>query len=124
MRHSALVRLCLLGVACLALSACGNKDQAKIVTALQTTPGQLFCALDKSGGQVVVGLIDGVATAKAGTLAPVAILATNQLASTVQADCALAAQNAGATSGVPVSPPPSAAVVATVAIDPSKAAGS
>jgi hypothetical protein len=104
-------------LAATALAACGTSTST--TTALSSTPGQLFCAIATGGGDTIVaGIIDAAATAKAPSLAPVAVLATNAAAATVQADCAAAAATEGAKSAIPVSPP--AGPVPSVAIMPAR----
>jgi hypothetical protein len=102
--------------ACDILSSVTTGPTAATNTTLSKPAGQLFCALDKAGGQVIVSLIDAEATAAAGVAAPVAILATGATATAVQNDCTAAAASTGATAGVPVSPPSNVATVANVAI--------
>jgi hypothetical protein len=103
--------------ALLPLAGCNAGSLATGATALSSPAGQLFCAIDTGGGgQIIAGLIDADATAKLGAAAPIAVVATNATAAAVQADCAAAAQAVGGKAGVPVSPPPSTATVATVAI--------
>jgi hypothetical protein len=96
-----------------ALAGCTAAQTAKVNTALSSPAGQLFCALDEgAAGQVVVGVID--AAASSANVGQVAVLATGATQSFVQAACAAAAKSAGATVGIPVSPP--AATVPNVAV--------
>lgn len=104
-RFLALLPLC-------ALAACGLAacSQSAVTSALATPAGQLFCAVQTSGGgTVVVGLVNAEVTAVAPGVAPVAIIATGATEAQVNADCAAA-------KGVPVAPPavPTTAVVAIV----------
>jgi hypothetical protein len=73
------------------------------------TAGQLFCQIAKSDGtSQVVGVINASV--------PGAVVVTGVLQAVVFAECALAAESAGAVTGVPVSPP--TAPVGSVAITP------
>jgi hypothetical protein len=95
------------GACLLALSACSS---AQVQTALSSPAGQLFCAVQTSGGgTIVAGLIDAEATAAAGAAAPVAVLATGVAKAKVDADCAAAG-------GIAVSPPANPAAAPQVAI--------
>lgn len=89
------------------VSAC---SQSQVTAALSTPAGQLFCAVQTSGGgTVVVALVNAEVTAAAPGAAPVAVMATGATEAQVNADCAAA-------KGVPVAPPavPTTAVVAIV----------
>jgi hypothetical protein len=91
------------------LAAC---SAPKIIAALQSPPGQLFCAIQTSGGgTIVAGLISTAVTGVAPGAGPIAVLATNATVADVDGDCAKAAMATGGVSAVPVSPPavPSAA---------------
>lgn len=84
---------------------------------LQSPLGQLFCAItDSQGATFTAGIVEAAVTGAVPGLAPIAVIATNALASDVQADCAAAAKSTGAKGGVPVSPPPNPAAAPTVAI--------
>lgn len=106
----------------LLLAGCTTAQQASVQSAVQTAAksqaGQLFCQLDTSAGEpVVVTLVDAALSSSAG---PVPVLVNNALASTVQAECAQAAANVGATAGIPISPVtvPVGSVAITVAPNP------
>lgn len=95
--------------------SCTQQQNDKVVAAMQTKPGQLFCAIQKfGGGTVVVALIDAAATSSLGAAAPLAVMATDRTKQQVDADCDQAAKNVGGVTGIPVSPPatPSSATVA------------
>lgn len=103
--HSALLPM--LGL--LALPACSSSD---VTTALATPAGQLFCAVQTSGGgTVVVGLINAEVSGVAPGAAPAAIIATGAAEAAVNADCAAA-------KGIPVSPPVNPATAPQVAVVP------
>ena len=104
-RFLALPLLCALAAG--SLAAC---SQSQITSALATPAGQLFCAVQTSGGgTVVVGLVNAEVTAAVPGAAPIAVIATGATEAQVNADCAAA-------KGVPVAPPavPTTAVVAIV----------
>lgn len=95
----------------LGLTACAIGEVAKLLT---TPPGQLFCSIETAGGgSFVAGLVTDAAPSL-GKVAPIAVIATNSLKKSVDDDCAQAAANVDAVSGVPVSPPPG--TVPTVAV--------
>lgn len=103
------------GAVVAALAAC---TAAQITTALSSAPGQLFCTIQMSGGgSFIAALTATAATGAAPAAGPLIVIATNAGKAAVDADCAKAAANiAGATSGVPVSPPANPATAANVTI--------
>lgn len=102
-------------IATLALAGCST---AKVTTALQSPPGQLFCSIQTSGGGAfTAGLVAAALTGAVPTAGPLVVIATNAGKAAVDADCAKAAQTvAGGVSGVAVSPPAVQANVPQVAI--------
>lgn len=112
------LRPALLGVILAAPVALGACSTASTTTALQTPIGALFCQLETAAGPTIVALIDGAASAALPAGSPIFVMATGAAASAVQADCAAAAVNVGATAGIPVSPPAATVAVGTVAIKP------
>jgi len=99
--------------------------QQKVQTALQSTPGQLFCTLPLAGGsQIIAGLIDAEASAASPTLGQVAIIATGAADKGVQDECNQAAKNVGAVAGIPVSPPANIGAAVPVAINPAASTSS
>jgi hypothetical protein len=88
-------------------AACSNDPPSRIVAAIDSPPGQLFCSIQLAGGgTLVAGVVDAVATAAAPGAAPLAILATGQTKAFVDEVCARAAQQvAGGVAGMPVPPP-------------------
>lgn len=98
------------------LASCGPNAQTKIDTALASPAGQLFCAVQTSGGgAVVVGLVNAEIVGAAPGAAPVAVLATGASKAFVDAACAKAG-------GIAVSPPPVPAAAPVVAVVPPKVA--
>jgi hypothetical protein len=96
------------------IAACVGTTQT---TSLQSPAGQLFCAIQTSGGgTIVAGLVSG-ASATLGGAAPLVVLATNAGQTAVDQDCAAAAAATGGTAGLPVVPPavPSAAPLVAIA---------
>ena len=107
-------KLILLSV--LAVTGCST---AKTDAALSTQAGQLFCAIATGGGDTIVaGLINAAASSAGPAAGAGAVIATGATASVVQADCAQAAANVGAKSGVPVSPPAAPAAAPQIAVTP------
>ncbi len=103
----------------LSLIAVTGCSTAKTEAALSSQPGQLFCAIATGGGDTIIaGLINAAASGAGPAAGAGAVIATGATAAVVQADCAQAAANVGAKSGVPVSPPAPTATVASVAITP------
>lgn len=104
--------------AALALAACTACTATQTSTALNSAPGQLFCSIQTSGGgSFIAALIAATASGVAPAAGPLVVIATNAGKAAVDADCAKAAASiAGATSGVPVSPPANPATAASVAI--------
>ena len=106
------MRKLLFALPILALGACSTAQNAAVVTAMGTPAGQLFCAIQLSGGgTAVVAAIDAEASALAPASAPVAIIATGASEAVVNADCAKAGPG-----GIPVSPPTGTAAVPNVAV--------
>lgn len=107
----------------LGLGACSQPQATK---ALAMPPGQLFCAFQLAGGgQMVAGLLDAAASAAGPEAGVAAVIATGATKAQVDADCQAAAANvAGATGAVPVSPPTAAAAgtIAQVAVMPPRVA--
>lgn len=103
-------------VALLALTA--GCTSAQIQTAAATPAGALFCSIQlNGGGSMLATIVDAEASAAAPVSAPVAVLVTGMTKAYVDDACTRAAANiAGATSGVAVSPPAAAVTVATVAV--------
>lgn len=102
-----------LALTVIGLFAC---SQTAINTALSSPPGQLFCAIQTSGGgSFVAGAVDAEATALSPGLSPVAIIATGLAKDKVDADCASAGKNAGGV-GTAVSPPLNPAAAPLVAV--------
>lgn len=94
----------------LVISACTPQQQTQLQPALQSQPGQLFCAINKSGiAQPFIAQItqQGVAsTGQASALTgAVAVLVQGMLQADVDAACDKAAAAVGAASAIPVSPP-------------------
>lgn len=122
---SNVVRLLAFAFLAAGVAAC---SQAQVSSALTSPAGQLFCAIQTGGGgALVVALVDGGASAltgPAGAVAgPVAVIATGALKKDVDTDCAQAAANVGASSGVPVAPPPATATAPPlVAVTPAHSA--
>jgi hypothetical protein len=86
-------------------------------TALATPSGQLFCAIQTTGGgALVVALADASVAAASPGAAPLAIIATNASKAFVDAACAAAAKPGEVS--VPVAPPTGPAVVPIVAVVP------
>lgn len=97
----------------LVVASCGTSGTA----ALQSQPGQLFCAIQTNGGgSILAGVIDAEATAASPAAAPIAILATNATKVFVDNACTQAAANTGAVSAIPASPPANPAAAPTVAV--------
>lgn len=91
--------------ALVSLSACANVDQA-----LSTPAGQLFCAVQVTGGgTIVAGLINAEVAGAAAAAAPLAIVATGATKAYVDAACLKAG-------GVAVSPPPNPAAAPQIAV--------
>lgn len=106
-----------------ALVGCTPAQQATAVKAASTPAGALFCSFQLSGGgSMIANLIDTAATAAVGAAASPAsgvlmALATNAAKADVDTACASAAASvAGATSGVPVSPPAAGGSVPVIAV--------
>ena len=93
-------------------AACTPQQNTAVQTAtdnaLKSTPGQLFCAIQTTGGgTIVAGIVNASVTAAAPTAAPAAVIATGATKAFIDATCAQAAANAGGIAGIPVSPPSS-----------------
>ena len=96
-----------IAAAVIVLGAC---SQTQITTAASSPAGQLFCAIQTSGGgSIVAGLIDAEATAANPLAGQAAVMATGALKSQVDAECAAAG-------GVAVSPPVNPASAPVIAI--------
>ena len=106
------------------VAGCTMAQQNQAVSAAKTVPGQLFCAIQLSGGgTLIASAINAEASALAPATAPVAIIATGATKTFVDKVCDQAAQNvAGATAGVAVSPPPDGTTTAPIAVVVSKIA--
>ena len=95
-----------------ALAACTPAQTQK---ALSSQEGQLFCAIQTSGGgAVVAGLVSAEAGTVAGPAAPLAVIATGATKAFVDQACA-------SVGGIPVSPPANPAAAPQVAVVPPKA---
>lgn len=109
MRRFAIASACLLAVV--------GCSPGAVTSALSTPAGQLFCAIQTSGGgTTIAGLVDAAASSALPGAAPVAVLATNATVAQVNTACANAAAATGSTSGIPVSPPANPSATPTVAI--------
>jgi hypothetical protein len=94
----------------LALAGCSAAQTAQMQTALSSPAGQLFCAIQVSGGgAVVAGLVDAEASALVPGAAPIAILATGATKSFVDSACKAAG-------GVPVIPPSNPTTAPQIAV--------
>jgi hypothetical protein len=106
-RFLALPLLCALAAG--SLAAC---SQSQVTSALATPTGQLFCAVQTSGGgTIVAGLVDAEAATAGAAAGAAAVIATGAAKATVDTDCAAAG-------GVAVSPPANPAAAPTIAIVP------
>jgi len=100
-------------------TSCSPSSTSTTASLLQSNPGQLFCALQTSGGgAIVAALVDASVSTNPSTaaVAPIAVLATNQTKQFVDDACAQAAKNTSAVAGIAVSPPPATAIVPLVAV--------
>lgn len=91
--------------------------QTAINNGLASTPGQLFCAIQLSGGgTIVAGIVQAAISSAAPTTAPIAVIATDTSKTFVDAACMQAAKAVGAVNAIPVSPPSNPTAAPAVAI--------
>jgi hypothetical protein len=103
---------------CSLFTPTATTSSSSAVNNLTSRAGQLFCQLDKAEGSTVVALAVAAESGTGTIAAPALILATNATAAVVQADCAAAAAEEGASIGLPVSPPATPAGTVTLAVAP------